>query len=140
MTSTDASAAFRPRTGARARLSRFLLLDAAVTGVNGLAYLLASGPVGELLGVSSALLFELGVFLVLFAAGVAWVATRPSPPKAAVTAVIDANAVWTVLSILALVLWLDDVTPAGVVWIPMQALTVAGFAVLQFTALRRYQD
>lgn len=140
MTSTNASAtAFRPQEGARVRLTRFLALDAAVTGANGLAYVAASGPLGELLGVGSGLLFGLGVFLLLFAAAVAYLATRPTPPVTAVKAVIDANAGWTVLSVLALTLWLDDPTTAGTVWIPLQALTVGGFAALQFAALRRYR-
>ncbi|MGW0927348.1 hypothetical protein [Streptomyces sp. NPDC002644] len=141
MTSTNASAtaAFRPQEGARVWLTRFLALDAAVTGANGLAYVAASGPLGELLGVGSGLLFGLGVFLVLFAAAVAYLGTRPAPPVTAVKAVIDANAGWTVLSVLALTLWLDDPTTAGTVWIPLQALTVGGFAALQFAALRRYQ-
>ncbi|MFE0425365.1 hypothetical protein ACFW15_23700, partial [Streptomyces sp. NPDC058953] len=44
-------------------LRRFLALDAVVTGVNGLVYVAASGPVGRLLGVDSGVLFGLGVFL-----------------------------------------------------------------------------
>ncbi|MEU3555858.1 hypothetical protein [Streptomyces fragilis] len=140
MTTTDATTAIRrPQEGARVWLSRFLALDAAVTGANGLAYVVASGPLGELLGVGSALLFELGIFLVLFAGAVAFLATRPAPSVKAVTAVIDANVVWAVLSIVTVLLWLDAPTTAGMLWIPMQALTVGGFAVLQFAALRRYR-
>ncbi|MFE5212785.1 hypothetical protein [Streptomyces sp. NPDC056600] len=137
MTSTHASTAVRPQEAARMWLSRFLALDAAVTGANGIAYLVASEPVGEMLGVGSDLLFGLGAFLVVFAVAVAVVSTRPSPPVAAVTAVIEANLVWTVLSFLALLLWLDAPTTLGGVWIPMQAMTVGGFATLQFVALRR---
>lgn len=143
MTSTEASATLRrqegPQEGARVWLSRFLALDAAVTGANGLAYLVASEPVGDMLGVGSDVLFGLGVFLVVFAVAVAVVSLRPAPPVAAVTAVIDANVAWTVLSVLAVVLWLDAPTTLGTVWIPLQALTVGGFAALQFTALRRYR-
>jgi hypothetical protein len=47
----NATTTLRPQGGARVWLSRFLYLDAAVTGVNGLAYLVASRPLGELLGV-----------------------------------------------------------------------------------------
>jgi hypothetical protein len=70
---------------------------------------------------------------------VAYLASRPTPPVTAVAAVIDANAVWTVLSILTVLLWLDAPTTAGMVWVPMQAMTVGGFAALQFAALRRYR-
>lgn len=121
----------RPHSAVR----RFLALDAVVTGANGLAYLTASGPLGELLGVDAGLLLELGVFLTLFAAGVAWLASRPQPPALAVKLVVDANALWAVLSIVALVAWLEPTT-AGLLWTPMQAVTVAGFAGLQWAALR----
>lgn len=116
-------------------LRRFLALDAVVTGVNGLAYVAASGPLGRLLGVDAALLLELGVFLTLFAGGVGYLASRRQPPKLPVKAVIDANLLWAVLSVAALAFWFDPTT-AGAVWIPVQALTVAGFAALQWSALR----
>lgn len=60
-------------------LRRFLALDAVVTTVNGLAYAAASGPLGRLLGVDSDLLLELGVFLVLFGAGVGYLASAMRP-------------------------------------------------------------
>ncbi|MET7617531.1 hypothetical protein [Streptomyces sp. NPDC005408] len=116
-------------------LRRFLALDAVVTGVNGLAYVAASGPLGRLLGVDSALLLELGVFLALFGAGVGYLASRGRPSHLPVKLVIDANLLWAAISIAALGLWFDPTT-AGAVWIPLQALTVAGFAVLQWSALR----
>ncbi|MFJ8667217.1 hypothetical protein [Streptomyces sp. NPDC093600] len=114
---------------------RFLALDAAVTGANGLAYLAASQPLGELLGVDSALLLGLGLFLTAFAAGVAWLASRRQPPALGVKLVVDANIIWAVLSVVALFTWLEPTT-AGVVWTPLQAATVAGFAALQWSALR----
>ncbi|MFI0986573.1 hypothetical protein [Streptomyces exfoliatus] len=121
----------RPQSAVR----RFLALDAVVTGANGVAYAAASGPLGDLLGIDAGLLFELGLFLTLFAAGVGWLASRPQPPALAVKLVVDLNVLWAVLSVVALVAWLEPTT-AGLVWTPMQAVTVAGFAVLQWTALR----
>ncbi|MER7621933.1 hypothetical protein [Streptomyces sp. NPDC126503] len=114
---------------------RFLALDAVVTGANGLAYVAASGPLGALLGVDATLLLELGLFLTLFAAAVGALATRPQPPALAVKLVVDANVLWAVLSLVALVAWLEPTT-AGALWTPVQAATVAGFAALQWTALR----
>ncbi|GGR24688.1 hypothetical protein [Streptomyces roseolus] len=125
----------RPTTALR----RFLALDAVVTGANGLAYVLASGPLGELLGVDAGLLLGLGLFLTAYAAGVAWLASRPQPPAPAVKLVVDANLLWAALSVVALVAWLEPTT-AGLVWTPMQAGTVAGFALLQWTALRAATD
>ncbi|MFG2868337.1 hypothetical protein [Streptomyces sp. NPDC048338] len=121
----------RPQVAVR----RFLALDAVVTGGNGLAYVAASGPLGELLGIGSRLLFGLGLFLTAFAAGVAWLASRRRPPALGVKLVVDANVLWAALSLVALVGWLEPGT-AGLVWVPMQAATVAGFAALQWTALR----
>ncbi|MFG2113889.1 hypothetical protein ACGFRB_14855 [Streptomyces sp. NPDC048718] len=119
----------------RSALRRFLGLDAIVTGVNGIAYLAASGPLAELLGVGRTLLLGLGVFLTLYAAGVAWLASRPQPPALGVRAVVEANLAWAIASIAALALWLEPTT-AGAVWTLLQAGTVAGFAALQWAALR----
>ncbi|MGV9312401.1 hypothetical protein ACWDR0_09395 [Streptomyces sp. NPDC003691] len=116
-------------------LRRFLALDAVVTGGNGLVYVVASGPVARLLGVDAGLLLGLGIFLVAFGVGVGLIGSRPQPAPAAVKAVVDANVVWAAVSLIALVLWFDP-TVAGAVWIPMQAMTVAGFAALQWSALR----
>jgi hypothetical protein len=116
-------------------LRRFLALDALVTGANGIAYVAASGPLGGLLGIDSGLLLGLGVFLLTYAAVVARLASRPQPPALPVRAVIEANLAWTALSFVALAVWLSPTT-AGSVWVPLQALTVAGFAGLQYAALR----
>ncbi|MEU4799861.1 hypothetical protein [Streptomyces sp. NPDC023327] len=116
-------------------LRRFLGLDALVTAGNGLAYVAASGPLGRFLGVDSGLLLGLGVFLTAYGAGVGYLAARKSPPTFGVRAVIEGNAAWALLSVLALALWLSPST-AGAVWIPMQAVTVGGFAALQYAALR----
>ncbi|MFC0598460.1 hypothetical protein [Streptomyces palmae] len=116
-------------------LRRFLALDAVVTGGNGLAYLALSGPLGDLLGVDRALLVALGAFLTVFAAGVGYLASRQQPPTFGVQVVVESNLLWAVLSIAALFLWLSPTT-AGSVWIPLQAVTVAGFAMLQHGALR----
>ncbi|MFC9425682.1 hypothetical protein [Streptomyces sp. NPDC056987] len=123
-------------TEPQAMLRRFLALDATVTGVNGLAYVTASGPLGRLLGIDGTFLFGVGVFLTLFAAGVGFLANRRQAPRLPVKVVVEANLLWAVLSVAALLLWFEPTT-AGAVWIPVQALTVAGFAVLQWSALRR---
>lgn len=120
-------------------LRRFLALDAVVTGANGLAYLAVSGPLGRLLGVDSTLLIVLGAFLTGYAAAVGLLASRARPAALPVRAVIETNLAWTVLSLVALAVWLSPST-AGAVWTVLQALTVAGFAGLQYAALRTRQD
>ncbi|MBD0843706.1 MULTISPECIES: hypothetical protein [unclassified Streptomyces] len=119
-------------------LRRFLALDAAVTGANALAYLAASGPLGDLLGVDPALLLVLGAFLAAYATAVALLASRPRPAAFPVRAVIEANFAWAALSLVALAVWLTPTT-AGAVWTVLQALTVAGFAGVQYAALRARQ-
>ncbi|MGW3495871.1 hypothetical protein [Streptomyces sp. NPDC001020] len=116
-------------------LRRFLALDAVTTTGNGLAYLAASGPLGRFLGMNQGLLLGLGAFLALYGAGVGVLASRKNPPVLPVRAVVEANAVWAVVSLIALVAWLSPTT-AGAVWIPLQAVTVGGFAALQHAALR----
>lgn len=117
------------------RLRQVLALDAVVTGGNGLAYLAFSGPLGELLGIDRLVLLDIGAFLLLFGAGVGVLASRRQPPVLGVKVVADANMAWPVLSLVAMFAWLNPTT-AGLVWIPMQAATVAGFAGLQLWALR----
>ncbi|MET9736048.1 hypothetical protein ABZZ79_37110 [Streptomyces sp. NPDC006458] len=120
-------------------LRRFLALDAVVTGANGLAYLTASGPLGRLLGVDSTLLLELGAILTVYAVAVAALAFRARPAALPVRAVVETNLAWAALSSVALGLWLTPTT-AGAVWTVLQAVTVAGFALLQHMALRNRQS
>ncbi|MFD6889830.1 hypothetical protein [Streptomyces sp. NPDC059957] len=116
-------------------LRRFLALDSVVTTGNGLAYVAFSAPLGRLLGVGQGLLLGLGVFLVLYGAGVGLLASRRQPPVFPVKLVIEGNYAWAALSLVALVVWFTPTT-AGAVWIPAQALTVGSFALLQQLALR----
>jgi hypothetical protein len=119
-------------------LRRFLALDAVVTGANGLAYLTAAGPLGRFLGADRELLLALGVFLTAYAAAVGLLAARARPAALPVRAVIEINLAWAALSCAALGLWLSP-TAAGAVWTVLQALTVAGFALMQYAALRARQ-
>jgi hypothetical protein len=120
-------------------LRRFLALDAVVTGANAVAYLALSGPLGRFLGAGSGLLLALGAFLAVYAGCVALVAARPRPPALAVRAVVEANLAWAAVSLVALGLWLTPTT-AGAVWTVLQALTVAGFALLQYASLKQHQE
>jgi hypothetical protein len=108
-----------------------LKLDAIVTGANGAAYLVAAGPLEDLLGLSPALLRGIGAFLLLFSATVWIVASRPQVSSSAALAVIAVNVLWAADSIAFLAAGLSDPTTVGAIWIVMQALVVAGFAGLQ---------
>lgn len=119
-------------------LRRFLALDAVVTGTNAVAYLTLSGPLGRFLGAGSGLLLGLGAFLAGYAAAVGLLAARPHPPAPGVRIVVEANLAWAAVSLAALALWLTPTT-AGAVWTVLQALAVAGFALLQHMALKERQ-
>jgi len=108
-----------------------LKLDAVVTGANGAAYLVAAGPLEDVLGLSPALLRSIGVFLLLFSAAVWTVAARPQVSTSAALAVIAVNVLWAADSIAFLLSGVSDPTTVGAIWIVMQALVVAGFAGLQ---------
>ncbi|HEY8583963.1 MAG TPA: hypothetical protein VIL49_13500 [Capillimicrobium sp.] len=112
-----------------------LRLDAAVTAANGVAYVVAANGLDGVLGMPASFLRGVGVFLVVFAAVVWAVSTRPQVSRAAVIAVIAANALWVVDSIALLAFGWHEPTTVGAVWVALQAVTVGGFAALQAHAL-----
>ncbi|GHB16205.1 hypothetical protein GCM10010377_02210 [Streptomyces viridiviolaceus] len=136
--STNQLAALARTSEPQVMLRRFLALDAVVTGGNAVAYLALSGPLGHFLGEDSGLLLALGAFLAGYAAAVGLLAARRHPPALAVRAVVEVNLAWAALSFVALAVWLTPTT-AGAVWTVLQALTVAGFALMQYAALRSRQ-
>jgi hypothetical protein len=117
-------------------LRLILKLDAVVTGVNGIAYLALAGPLEDLLGVAPELTRPIGAFLVLFAAAVWFVATRPVVPRLAAADIAAANALWAFGSLVFAAAGASSPTTVGTVWIVLQALVVGGFAALQALAMR----
>lgn len=114
-----------------------LLLDAVVTGANGAAYVIAAGPLGDLLGLPEVVLRLTGVFLLVFAAAVWMVGSRERISAGAATAVIAANALWVIQSVAVIAFgWWSPATE-GYVWVALQADVVAMLAALQFAGLRR---
>ncbi len=112
-----------------------LRLDAVVTGANGAAYLLAAPLLADLLGLPAGWLRGIGAFLLLFGVAVGVVATRPA--RAAVETVVAANALWAAGSVAVVLAGLGSPTSVGAVWLVLQAVVVAAFAVLQAAGLRR---
>ncbi|MGE0297958.1 hypothetical protein [Pseudonocardia sp.] len=119
-------------TAPRTLLHLALLTDAVVTGLNGLAYLALAGPLQDLLGLPTGPMRAAGAFLLVFTAAVAFLGTRPRPPRGAVLAVVALNVAWVVGS-----LAVDAETVLGQVWVVAQAVVVAAFAAVQAYALRR---
>ena len=123
---------------ADAGLLRFALrLDAAITAANGIAFLALFWLLDGRLGVPGGLLAAVGAFLVAFAAFVGRLATQASPHRGAVIAVIAANVMWALDSVLLLAAGWFSPTTAGQVVIALQACGVAGLAALQYAGLRR---
>jgi hypothetical protein len=114
-----------------------LVADAAISGATGLLMLAGSGFLEGLLGVPSALLRYAGAALLPFAVAVAWLARRDEVSPAGVWAVIAANALWAVDSVVLLFTGWVAPTMLGYGFIVFQAVVVAAFAELQYVGLRR---
>ena len=138
MSASASSANLTPATRP-ALLRAALKLDAVVTGANGLAYLAAAAPLGDLLGLTPSLLRAGGALLVAFAVGVWATAARPSLRRSAVLAVVAVNVLWSAGSIVAAAAAWGSPTVEGTVWIILQAVVVAVFAELQVVGLKRHR-
>ena len=132
---TQALATPRQATGGLLRFA--LLLDGVATGANGVLYLAGAPLLDGWLGLPTGMLVGVGAALIVYGALVLRLATRPAMPRAAVVAVIAANVLWVVDSLLALALDWFTPTTAGQVLIAAQAVLVAGLAALQYVGLRR---
>jgi hypothetical protein len=117
-------------------LRRALLLDAAISGATGALLALGAGFLDSLLGLPAILLREAGIVLLPFAAAVLWLATRASPPRGAVWAVVAINGAWAAASLLLLVSPWVAPTALGYAFVIAQALVVVGFGELQVIGLR----
>jgi hypothetical protein len=132
-----------PATGRVAALRKAGLLravltaDAVVTAANGAVYLALGSVIDGPLGLPAALLHGTGAFLLLYAAAVGFVATRPVVPRAGAWASVVLNVAWALDSALVLALGSYSPTTVGSVWIALQAVVVAGFAMLASLALCR---
>jgi hypothetical protein len=114
---------------------RWFALDALVTAANAAVYLLAAGLLTDLLGADVATYRWVGAFLLAYAALVGWYAAA-GRATAAGWAVVVANEVWVVASLVVAVLGTFDLTAVGRAWVVAQAVVVGAFAVLQARALR----
>lgn len=118
-----------------ASLRTALKLDAIVTAANGAAYVAAAGALGDLFGLSPALLRAVGVFLLVFAV-IVWRA-RAIVARLAIGAIVAVNALWGLAGIVAALTGWGSPETVGTIWMIAQALVVASFAELQLSGLRR---
>ncbi|MCU0312460.1 MAG: hypothetical protein MUC84_00160 [Solirubrobacteraceae bacterium] len=133
---TTVSPAVPATTPAAGRLRSSLWIDAGLSGANGAVFLIAAGPIGQALGLSTALVAGLGAFFVAYASALAFLATRSWLGPAQVRLVAAANTAWVLASAVVLASGVLDPTTAGTVWLVAQALLVLDFALLQLHAAR----
>ena len=113
----------------------YLLADAVVTGANGLAYVVAATWLADWFGTPEALVRGLGVFLLVVAAGVAFLATRRPIPRRVTWALVALNGAWVVASVDYA--FVKDLTVLGTTWVLLQAVVVGVFAAGQAWLARR---
>jgi hypothetical protein len=119
-------------------LIRFALIaDAVASGTTGLLLAAGGSFLAGLTGLPEAAAMPLGVFLVAFAALVAWVGLKQQTPRGAVLLIVMANAAWVVGSIIVLLAGAWSLTLIGVAFVIAQALAVAALATLQWMGLGR---
>jgi len=118
-------------------LRAVIAADAVACGVGGAVLALDAGLVAPILGVPAAVLQPLGEFLIVYAAGLAWLATRPELPRAVVWTLVAFNLAWTVESLMAPALGWAQPTSVGLALLIVQAIGALVVADLQFLALRK---
>jgi hypothetical protein len=116
----------------RLDLRAVLRLDAGASGALGLAAAAGAGVLDTALGLPSSLLLGVGVFLVVYAAGLVALAGRPSIPRPATWVVVLGNSAWVLASLGLVVGAWDRLTVLGAVVVLAQAAAVAVFADLQY--------
>jgi hypothetical protein len=118
-------------------LRRALLGDALLCVASGALLTLGAGFLAGALGLPETLLRGVGLFLLPYAALVAYVGTRAQPSRALVWALIAFNLLWTLDSLVLLLSGWVAPTALGYAFVLVQALVVAAFAEAQFLGLRR---
>ncbi|MCG6113605.1 MAG: hypothetical protein MEQ84_00265 [Mesorhizobium sp.] len=121
-------------------LRRVLLLDAAASGVMALLLIAGATLLAPLLALPQALLFWAGVLLVPWTIMLVMLSRKEALPRLALYDVVAVNALWVAASLGILVAGLVSPNLLGAAFIVVQAIAVAGFAVLQLAGLRRQVD
>jgi hypothetical protein len=116
----------------RLDLRAVLRLDALASGALGLAAAAGAGVLDTALGLPSSLLTGVGVFLVVYAAGLVALAGRRTIPRPATWVVVLGNSAWVLASLGLVVGAWDRLTVLGAVIVLAQAAAVAVFADLQY--------
>ncbi|PHQ70594.1 MAG: hypothetical protein COB93_05095 [Sneathiella sp.] len=118
-------------------LGTALLMNAVFSGVTGLACLLFADTIVPWTGIASWILYALGVGLLIFAADVAFTATRAPINLVFAKLIIVSDAAWVVGSILLLIFFSGLLTFNGQLIVELIAIIVAVFATVQSVGVSR---
>jgi hypothetical protein len=113
-----------------------LFADSASCLATGAAQVLLTATLADLLGLPAMLLMGAGVFLLAYAAFVAFVATRHAIPRGLVRVFVAGNFGWAAGCVALLAATPLHPTTLGQAWVIAQALTVVVLAELQWAGLR----
>jgi hypothetical protein len=111
--------------------------DAASCAATGALQVAFTGALAGLTGLPAPLLMGTGVFLLVYAAAAAFMASRSTPPRTLIGLVVAGNFGWAVACIALLVSGMFAVTALGMAWVLAQVACVVVLAELQWTGLRR---
>lgn len=118
-------------------LRKVLIVDAAISGAAGLAFIAGAVVVHDLLGLPSALLLWSGVALIPFVATLVMVIRANGAAAGVIPAVIATNFAWVAASLFIAFGPIFAPTLIGQVFVCTQAAMVFVFAELQVMGLRR---
>ncbi len=122
-------------------LKNILLVNAISSGLTGLLLTMDAELFANLFGTSAHVPFMgVGIFLIAFAIGVFFVSRRKDRWSREVLAVVAADTLWVIVSVVILLLQPFTITWIGYSFIAAIAAWVALMAYLQFASLRRVNN
>jgi hypothetical protein len=118
-------------------LRRVLWADAVSCIATGGLQAAWPGQLSALLGLPTALVLATGVFLLVYAAAVLWIASRNPLPRGAIWLIVAGNFAWAAGCALLLAAGPVGPTALGIAYVIVQAATVVVLGELQWLALRK---
>ena len=137
MTADHMESTFAGADGRDRPLRLALRLDAAASGAMGVLLAAGGALLDDPLGIPAAVLVPVGGFLVVYAAGLWLLGSRPRLGRPAVQVVVAGNLLWVAASVVAAIAGWWSPTTAGTVFVLAQAAAVVVLTELQLTGLRR---
>ncbi|MDP6623741.1 MAG: hypothetical protein QF754_15915 [Alphaproteobacteria bacterium] len=119
-------------------IRRAFKLNAVLSLLTGLVLVALPGFLGRWIGFEMPLLYiAIGIVVLVFAADVWWVATRPSVRSDWGRIIFALDVAWVIASVVVLAAFASVFTAIGVALIGGTATVVAGFALAEFVGLKR---